>query len=171
MLEVDKNAKWEWISRSPAETDKFGQLIAGHVLADDVICLDGDLGAGKTALTRGIAAGLGLAANVVSPTFTILAEYSAGTRGLALYHFDAYRLTGADDFYANGFDEYLSMGGLSVIEWGKLISEALPGQTLYISLFQISPDLPEQRKVVLEWPLCLERLSQLEKAWKESRGI
>jgi tRNA threonylcarbamoyladenosine biosynthesis protein TsaE len=171
MIKDGEYPKWEWISRDTEETAAFGRLLASQLLADDVVSLDGDLGAGKTVLTRGLASGLGITGNIVSPTFTILVEYTAGTSGLPLFHFDAYRLAGSDDFYAGGFDEFLSMGGLSVIEWGRIIADAMPEQTLYIWLYQIGPEQPDQRRILVEWPFCPERLNQLKKTWEESRGI
>ncbi|NLW11515.1 MAG: tRNA (adenosine(37)-N6)-threonylcarbamoyltransferase complex ATPase subunit type 1 TsaE [Clostridiaceae bacterium] len=153
--------EWEWLSENPAQTEAFGRLLGELALPDDVISLDGDLGAGKTALTRGIAAGLGLTGYVTSPTFTILIEHIAGHDGrgrMSLYHFDAYRLEDADSFYDNGFDEYFSMGGLTVIEWGDLIAPALPEHTLFIRLLQTDPSRPEQRRFCLSWPACPERL-------------
>lgn len=166
-------AEWEWLSESPEQTEDFGRLLGELAQPDDVISLDGDLGAGKTALTRGIAAGLGLAGHVTSPTFTILVEHIAdrvsGGR-LSLYHFDAYRLADADSFYDNGFDEYLSMGGLAVIEWGDLIAQALPEHTLYIRLLQTDPARPEQRRFCLSWPGCPERLLALKERFYEDSG-
>lgn len=156
--------EWEWLSESPEQTEAFGRLLGELAQPDDVISLDGDLGAGKTALTRGIAAGLGLKGYVTSPTFTILvehiAELNSGGR-MSLYHFDAYRLEDADSFYDNGFDEYLTMGGLCVIEWGDMIAPALPEHTLYIRLLQTEPSKPEQRRFCLSWASDPDRLLAL----------
>ena len=92
------------LSQSPEQTDEFGRLLAGNLRPGDVVSLDGDLGAGKTALTRGLAAGLGCLVPVSSPTFTLLIEHPADIGGLALYHFDAYRLEGSDDFCEIGLE-------------------------------------------------------------------
>lgn len=148
-------------SRSPEETDEFGRLLAAHLKADDIISLDGDLGAGKTALTRGIADGLNCQVPVSSPTFTLLIEHPASPPGLALYHFDVYRLAGSDDFCDAGLDEYFEMGGVCIIEWGTLIADILPLRTLQIRLWQTDPDLPDQRRIELNWPGQPERLAAL----------
>lgn len=161
--------EWELISTSPQETEDLGRLLGSMARADDVICLDGDLGAGKTALTRGIARGLGVTGIVASPTFTILIEHAPGLRGLALFHFDAYRLDGAESFYAEGFDEYFSMNGVSVIEWSSRIDSAVPEQSLFVQLFQDRPDMPDERRVCLCWPSDPKRLIQLRQNWEQVR--
>ena len=149
------------LSRSPDETDGFGRLLSTHLQADDVISLDGDLGAGKTALTRGIAHGLNCQVPVSSPTFTLLIEHPANPPGLALYHFDVYRLADSDDFCDAGLDEYFEMGGVCIIEWGTLIADILPLRTLQVRLWQTDPDLPDQRRIELCWPGQPERLAAL----------
>ena len=111
-----------WISRSAQETALAGQALADALRPGDIVCLDGDLGAGKTALTGGIARGLGIDAVVASPTFLLVAEYASGGR-LPLYHFDAYRLSGAEDFNAAGLDEYFGYGGVCVVEWSDVVRE------------------------------------------------
>jgi len=102
--------------------------------AGDTISLTGDLGAGKTTFTQGLAVGLGIPVGVVvnSPTFTILAEHPEGR--VPLYHFDVYRLSGAGDLYDLAFDEYVDGSGVVVVEWADKIAEALPLDTLYISI-------------------------------------
>jgi len=109
--------------------------------AGDTISLTGDLGAGKTTFTQGLAVGLGIPVGVVvnSPTFTILAEHPEGR--VPLYHFDVYRLSGAGDLYDLAFDEYVDGSGVVVVEWADKIAEALPLDTLYISIaFPNSPE-------------------------------
>ena len=100
----------------------------------DVICLSGDLGAGKTTFTQGLALGLGIPEDVPvsSPTFTIVAEHRSGR--VPLYHFDVYRLSGPDDLLDIGFDDYLETGGVTVIEWADKIAEALPDDRLDITI-------------------------------------
>src|SRR5438093_1183269 len=93
------------ISRSAAETIAFGRALAGRLRAGDVVALSGELGAGKTCLVRGIAAGLGIAQNVTSPTFTIIHEYRSGR--LPLYHVDLYRLDSMPETIAIGIEDYL----------------------------------------------------------------
>lgn len=117
---------------SSEQTEKFGEALSKFLEAGTVISLDGDLGAGKTCLTRGIARGIGATTPVASPTFTIVNEYEGGR--LMLYHFDTYRLSGEDDFYASGLDEYFQKGGCCVIEWGEVIEGALPDGTMKMKI-------------------------------------
>lgn len=122
-------------SHSPEVTEHIGQQLAKYLHSGDILTLDGDLGAGKTALTRGIARGLGLTSHVSSPTFTIVMEHPAERTGqLSLFHFDVYRLTGGDDFLDSGLDEYFDQKGVSVLEWGRLVADALPEDILRIAM-------------------------------------
>jgi len=159
--EVPAGGKLTLLSRNTAETEAFGQLLAGYLQKDDVLTLDGDLGAGKTALTRGIAAGLKCQVPVSSPTFTLLIEHPATPSGLALYHFDVYRLNGSDDFRGIGLDEYFNQGGVCVIEWGHLIADILPARTIEIRLLQVHPEQPDLRRIELSWPENQGRLKDL----------
>ena len=117
---------------SPEQTERFGREFAKSLCAGDVIALTGDLGAGKTCLTRGIADGLGSSAHVSSPTFTIVNEYDGGR--LMLFHFDTYRLSGPDDFLMSGLDEYFYRGGVCVIEWSDIIEDLLPEGTIRMTI-------------------------------------
>ena len=117
---------------SPEQTERFGYELAKSLDAGDVIALTGDLGAGKTCLTRGIAKGLGSTSHVSSPTFTIVNEYEGGR--LMLFHFDTYRLSGPDDFLMSGLDEYFFKGGVCVIEWSDIIDEILPQDTIRMTI-------------------------------------
>ncbi len=117
---------------SPEQTEKFGYELATSLCAGDVIALTGDLGAGKTCLTRGIAKGLGSTSHVSSPTFTIVNEYEGGR--LLLFHFDTYRLSGPDDFLMSGLDEYFFRDGVCVIEWSDIIEELLPQDTIKMTI-------------------------------------
>ena len=117
---------------SPEQTERFGRELAKSFCGGDVIALTGDLGAGKTCLTRGIADGLGSTAHVSSPTFTIVNEYEGGR--LMLFHFDTYRLSGPDDFLMSGLDEYFYRGGVCVIEWSDIIEELLPEGTIRMKI-------------------------------------
>jgi len=119
-------------SYSIEQTLHIGVEIGKHVDAGDIITLSGDLGAGKTTLTKGIAKGMGITAPVSSPTFTIIKEYAEGR--LPLYHFDLYRLgEGALDEDL-GYEEYLYGVGVCVIEWSEYISELLPDNRLNITI-------------------------------------
>ncbi len=117
---------------SPEQTERFGYELAKSLVAGDVIALTGDLGAGKTCLTRGISGGLGSISHVSSPTFTIVNEYEGGR--LMLFHFDTYRLSGPDDFLMSGLDEYFFRGGVCVIEWSDIIEELLPEDTIKMTI-------------------------------------
>jgi len=122
-------------SHSPEVTEFIGQELAKYLRSGDILTLDGDLGAGKTALTRGIARGLGLTSHVSSPTFTIVMEHPAEKDGqLSLFHFDVYRLVNGDDFLDSGLDEYFDQKGVSVLEWGKLVADVMPEDILRISM-------------------------------------
>ena len=144
-------------SHSPEATESIGRALARYLHSGDILTLDGDLGAGKTALTRGIAQGMGLTSHVSSPTFTIVMEHPAEKEGqLSLFHFDVYRLADGDDFLDSGLDEYFDQKGVSVLEWGKLIASVLPDGILRISMHgtdeirTIVITFPEARKMELE---------------------
>ena len=115
---------------SMEETHRFGEKLGQEVRENMVFLLDGDLGAGKTTLTQGIARGLGIKRNVTSPTFTIQKIYHGGR--MELYHIDAYRLEGISQDL--GFDEFLYDDGLTVIEWSQFVSELIPEERLMISI-------------------------------------
>ncbi len=119
-------------THSPAETRALGQRLARLLRPGDVLLLYGDLGAGKSELTRGIARGLGVTGPVASPSFTILNVYDEGR--LPLYHFDWYRLNSAEELYEMGMDEYLGGDGVAVVEWPGQCPEAIPETNLTITL-------------------------------------
>lgn len=121
----------------PEDTEIVGQLLARLLTPGSTVSMTGDLGAGKTTLTRGLAAGLGCQGAVASPTFTLLMEHPAGERGIALYHFDTYRLETSDAFLEMGFDEYFDRSGICVIEWGDRIKNILPSDTIHLNLSRI----------------------------------
>lgn len=110
-------------TNSPAQTEEIGQKLAQKLRAGDIIAFYGDLGAGKTAFTRGIARGLGIASRVTSPTYTIVNEYADGR--LPLFHFDMYRLHSADDLFDIGWEDYIARGGVCAVEWSENVEEAL----------------------------------------------
>ena len=110
---------------SPEETEAVGRKIAAKLLPGDIIAYYGDLGAGKTAFTRGLAAGLGVTEQVTSPTYTIVNEYLSGR--MPLFHFDMYRLDSADDLFDIGWEDYLARGGVCAVEWSENVEEALSG--------------------------------------------
>ena len=113
----------EIITNSPEETEAVGAAVAEKLTAGDVIAYEGDLGAGKTAFTRGIAKGLGANEPVTSPTYTIVNEYLSGK--LPLFHFDMYRLSCADDLFDIGWEDYLERGGVCAVEWSENVAGAM----------------------------------------------
>ena len=121
----------QFISNSPDETQTFAADMAKRLSAGDVLCLYGDLGAGKTAFVQGLAKGLGIDEPITSPTFTIVNEYEGR---LPLYHFDVYRIADSDEMYEVGFDEYVYGEGVSVIEWPQLIADILPDKRYDIEI-------------------------------------
>lgn len=125
----------EFISNSVNETEQLGMKLGKLLKPGEIIALDGDLGAGKTQFTRGIAMGLGLDyQEVCSPTFTIVNEYVDPADKIPLFHFDTYRLGGVDDFLASGLDEYFYRDGVCVIEWSSIIEEILPENTILVTI-------------------------------------
>ena len=113
------------------ETEKFGRFLGENLRSGDVLCLNGDLGAGKTTLTKSIALGLGIDDYVTSPTFTIVNEYYGKTN---LYHIDTYRLDDKVDVAYLGFDEYFYSDGVTIVEWAEKIKEALPEEYIEINI-------------------------------------
>ena len=120
-----------WVTRSAAETEALGASMGARLKAGTVVAFTGDLGAGKTAFVRGLARGLGIADRVTSPTFTIVNEYEGPT---PLFHFDMYRLSGSEDLFDIGWEDYLSRGGVCAVEWSEQVADALPEGTVYVTL-------------------------------------
>lgn len=113
----------EYRTGSPAETEALGERLAQNLRPGTVLAYTGDLGAGKTAFTRGLARGLGITARVTSPTFTIVNEYEGGR--MPLFHFDLYRLSGSEELYDIGWEDYLARDGLLAVEWSENVEDAL----------------------------------------------
>ena len=110
-------------THSPEETEALGQRLAEQLKPGDVVAYFGDLGAGKTAFTRGLARGLGVREPVTSPTYTIVNEYLSGS--MPLFHFDMYRLGSAEELFDIGWEDYLSRGGVCAVEWSENVADAL----------------------------------------------
>lgn len=125
---------------SPEETFAFGQCLAKVLGSGQVVCLAGDLGAGKTLLVQGLAKALGIEDRITSPTFTILNVYEAN---FPVYHFDLYRLEYAEELFDIGFYEYTQAQGLSIIEWPDKFPSELPDEYLWIDI-QSSENLNER---------------------------
>ncbi len=113
-----------FISHSEEETLAWAEEFAKTLRAGDTVLLEGEMGAGKTVLAKGIAKGLGIESEVTSPTYAYINSYEEGR--IPLYHFDCYRITSVDYARALGFGEYFSMGGICLVEWGENISSLLP---------------------------------------------
>lgn len=130
------------VSDSPDETINIGKKIGEKLKSGDVLAYTGDLGAGKTTLTRGIALGMGLDDEVCSPTFSLVNEYRG--KNITLYHFDMYRITNEEALESTGFYDYLDDdSSVIVIEWSENISEFLPNSTIFIGIEKISEDKRE----------------------------
>ncbi|MDR3149908.1 MAG: tRNA (adenosine(37)-N6)-threonylcarbamoyltransferase complex ATPase subunit type 1 TsaE [Oscillospiraceae bacterium] len=121
-----------YTTHSERGTELLAAEFGASLTPNTVIALSGELGAGKTAFTRGIAEGLGFAGAVSSPTFTIVNEYHGGR--LAVFHFDLYRLSGADDVYDIGWNDYLERGGVIIAEWSERAADLLPEGTIYVDI-------------------------------------
>ncbi|MGM0148362.1 tRNA threonylcarbamoyl adenosine modification protein YjeE [Enterococcus sp. AZ147] len=152
---------------SVAMTDQLAEIIGKVARPGDNLVLTGDLGAGKTTLTKGIAKGLGIVQMIKSPTYTIIREYTQGK--MPLYHMDIYRVaaSGAD----LGLDEYFEGDGLSVIEWGNLLEDALPEDYLELIIEKSDTEL-EKRYVKFQsyGPNSQEFEKRIYEAWANSHG-
>ena len=113
----------QYITNSPAETEAVGAALAKVLTPGMILAYRGDLGAGKTAFTRGLARGLGCRELVTSPTYTIVNEYLGGR--LPLFHFDMYRLASSDDLWDIGWEDYLDRNGICAVEWSERVDDAL----------------------------------------------
>ena len=120
------------ISNSEQETLKMGEAFSAQLKENDIVCLHGEPGVGKSVFVRGVAKGLGIEEYITSPTFTLVNEYHGGR--LSLYHFDMYRLGCSIDAEEAGLDEYFDAGGVCMIEWSEHISDILPGQIFHVTI-------------------------------------
>ena len=142
-----------YLTNSPEETEKVGAALAKILTPGTVLAYRGDLGAGKTAFTRGLARGLGYEEPVTSPTYTIVNEYLGGR--LPLFHFDMYRLGSSDDLWDIGWEDYLERGGICAVEWSENVEDALEAP-VYITLEKTGE---ESRRITIEGGDCLADLS------------
>lgn len=131
---MPERSTFEIVSHDVEHTIRIGHQLGALLSAGDVLCLSGNLGAGKTALTRGIGAGWGAQEPVTSPTFTLIHEHHRAADHTVLFHIDCYRLQSADDAWAIGLEDLLHGDGISVIEWPENIAGALPADRLWIAL-------------------------------------
>ncbi len=142
-----------YVTHSPAETENLGAALAERLQPGTVIAYTGDLGAGKTAFTRGLARGLGYREPVTSPTYTIVNEYLGGR--LPLFHFDMYRLASSDDLWDIGWEDYLERGGVCAVEWSENVSDAMEG-AVRVSIAKVDDDT---RDIAIEGGGAYENLS------------
>ena len=137
----------EFITHSPEETEKIGEALAKSLRPGTILAYRGDLGAGKTAFTRGLARGLGCKETVTSPTYTIVNEYLGGR--LPLFHFDMYRLASSDDLWDIGWEDYLDRGGVCAVEWSENVREALPPDAVTVTIARC-PENDGWRSITIE---------------------
>lgn len=150
-------------TQSEAQTRLLGCVLAGQLRPGDVVALDGDLGAGKTMLTAGIAAGLGVRGAVASPTFVLERIHPAGERGIALHHFDLYRLAGVEEAEDLGLEETLDGPDVCVLEWAERAAALLPERALHVTLLR-EDDTTRRVTVTLGGPDAGTRTAALRQA-------
>jgi len=139
------------VTHSPEETEQLGRTLAAKLRPGTVLAFTGDLGAGKTTLTRGLAQGLGITMPVTSPTYTIVNEYEVGCP--PLIHFDMYRLGSADELFEIGWEDYLAQNAILAVEWSENVAEALPADTVYIQMENLGET---SRKITITGLISLE---------------
>ena len=134
----------EYITHTPQQTEAIAEALGKTLSAGAIIAYRGNLGAGKTAFTRGLARGLGICEPVTSPTYTIVNEYLSGR--LPLFHFDMYRLHSSDDLFDIGWEDYLLRGGVCAVEWSENVADAMESAILV----QIETLDPETRRITID---------------------
>ena len=134
----------QFTTNSPAQTESIGTALGKIIEPGPVIAYRGDLGAGKTAFTRGLAKGLGCSEIVTSPTYTIVNEYLSGR--IPLFHFDMYRLASSDDLWDIGWEDYLERGGICAVEWSENVSDAME-DAIFITIEKLGE---ESRRIEIE---------------------
>lgn len=135
----------KFITECVEETSRIGEKLGKQLKMGNIICLSGDLGAGKTAFTKGVAKGLGVEDYVTSPTYTIINEYEGI---LPLYHFDVYRLNDVEEMYELGYEEYFFGDGVVVLEWADIVKEIIPKERLWITILNTKGD--NTREIIME---------------------
>jgi len=143
----------EYITNSPQQTEALGAALGKILTAGSIIAYQGDLGAGKTAFTRGLARGLGCTETVTSPTYTIVNEYLSGR--LPLFHFDMYRLHSSDDLWDIGWEDYLDRGGICAVEWSENVADALE-DPIAVRMEKIGA---QARRIIIEGEIDLASVS------------
>lgn len=143
----------EFITNSPQQTEALGAALGQRLKPGTVLAYQGDLGAGKTAFTRGLARGLGAGDMITSPTYTIVNEYLSGR--IPLFHFDMYRLHSADDLWDIGWEDYLERGGVCAVEWSENVADAME-EAIVIRLEKLEEN---SRRITIEGGIDLADLS------------
>ena len=143
----------DFITNSPEETEAVGTALGKILQPGTILAYRGDLGAGKTAFTRGLARGLGYCEPVTSPTYTIVNEYLGGR--LPLFHFDMYRLASSDDLWDIGWEDYLERGGICAVEWSENVDDAMEN-AVYITIHKTGENM---RRIEIEGGIDLADLS------------
>ena len=149
----ERGTHMEFITTSPQETENLGAALGKILKPGMILAYRGDLGAGKTAFTRGLARGLGYNEPVTSPTYTIVNEYLGGR--LPLFHFDMYRLATADDLWDIGWEDYLERGGVCAVEWSENVDEAMEN-AVYITIHKTGE---QTRRIEIEGGIDFADLS------------
>ena len=142
----------QYITNSPEETERVGAALGRVLPAGTILAYRGDLGAGKTAFTRGLARGLGAKEQVTSPTYTIVNEYLSGR--MPLFHFDMYRLASSDDLWDIGWEDYLERGGVCAVEWSENVRDAME-DAITVCIQKLGED---SRKITITGGVDLEDL-------------
>lgn len=145
----------QFSTKNEAETENLGFRLGKMLLPGDVVALNGELGAGKTHFTSGVAKSIGISSHITSPTYTIVNEYTGGE--VLLMHFDTYRLTCGDDLYDIGFDDYLARNGIIIIEWAENVEDALPKNTIRVNIKRHDAEDENLRTVEIDFPEGDER--------------
>ncbi len=143
------------ITHSTEETEEFASRIAKHLKGGTVVAFFGGLGMGKTAFTRGLARGMGIGCHVSSPTFAIVNDYGGSP---PLVHFDMYKVESWDDLYSSGFFDYLDMGAVLAVEWSENIENALPEETVRVTIEKYGDE--NSRIITVEGVECDEDFSR-----------
>ena len=137
----------DYNSWKPEDTFEIARQLGEKAVAGDVFCLIGDLGVGKTLFSQGFATGLGIQESVNSPTFTIVQEYNGGR--LPFYHFDVYRIGDVTEMDEIGYEEYFFSDGVCLVEWGHLIAELLPQETIMVTIEKVLDKGFDYRKITV----------------------
>lgn len=137
----------QYFTNSAEETERLGQRLGETLRGGEVVAYLGELGAGKTAFTRGLARGLGISMRVTSPTYTIVNEYTGGR--LPLFHFDMYRLGSEEELFDIGWEDYLARGAVCVVEWSEKVQDAFFGDEIVVRIDKLSDT--ERRITIDNW--------------------